>query len=281
MAPMDFAERRIGKINWLGLQTLVEKEVRRFLKVWMQTILAPSIQAILFFLIFAIVLGGSDRVTTSVPYAQFLAPGLAIMALTQNAFQNSASSTIIGKVQGTIVDVLMPPLSAGELVAGYVLGALIRALIVAMVLITLFALLPLNAVVIREPWAILYFGLSAAVTLALIGLLAGIWAEKFDHVATVTNFIVAPLTLLSGTFYSLGVLKTRMADAGWGDQAVGLLSAALEFNPFFYMIDGFRYGFIGEADSNLAVGVALLLALNALLWLAAWRIFRTGYRLKP
>ncbi len=278
--PHAFGSRRIGSVNWLGLRTLVGREVLRFLKVWMQTILAPAIQAVLFFLIFAVVLGGSGRVTSAVPYAQFLAPGLAIMALTQNAFQNSASSLIISKIQGTIVDLLMPPLSASELVAGFVLGAMIRAVIVAIVLLGLFWLVPLDAVVIRQPWAIVYFGVSAAVFMALIGLLTGIVAEKFDHVATVTNFVVAPLTLLSGTFYSLGVLQQRMSEAGWADSQVDTLATGLNLNPFFYMIDGFRYGFIGRADSDILVGAVLLLALNAALWALAWYVFRRGWRLK-
>ncbi|MBB4211141.1 ABC-2 type transport system permease protein [Rhodothalassium salexigens DSM 2132] len=276
----DFGVRRIGAVNWGGLQTLAEREIRRFMKVWMQTVLAPSVQAVLFFLIFAVVIGGSDRVTTAVPYEQFLAPGLAIMALTQNAFQNTASSLIIGKVQGTVIDVLMPPLSAGELVMGYVLGGVARALVVCGVLLLVFWVLPLDAITVTHPWAILYFGLMAAIFMSLIGLLTGVWAEKFDHVATITNFIVAPLTLLSGTFYSVGILKERMADGGWGADQLAVLDAVLAVNPFFYVIDGFRYGFIGTADASLPVGVAFIGVANAALALIAWRVFRSGWKLK-
>ena len=275
-----FHERRIGAVNWVGLRTLVEREVRRFLKVWMQTIIAPSVQALLFFVIFAVVLGGAGRVTGAIPFAQFLAPGLVMMAITQNAFQNTASSMIISKIQGTLVDLLMPPLSAGELVAGFVIGAVVRAAMVGALLILLFWALPLNAVVISHMWALLYFGVSAAVFTGLVGLLTGIFAEKFDHVATVTNFVIAPLTLLSGTFYSLGILKDRMAEAGWAQGQVEAFSAVLSFNPFFYVIDGFRYGFVGQADSPIAVGVILMLVLNVGLAGLALTLFKRGYRLK-
>lgn len=270
-----FAVRRIGRVNGRGLWTLFEKEVRRFLKVWLQTIAAPAMQAVLFFLIFAVVLGGSDRVTTHVAYTQFLAPGLIVMALLQNAFANTSSSLIISKVQGTLVDVLMPPLSAGELVLGYVGGGVTRGLVIAAVLVAAFWALPMDTILVRHPWAILYFGTAAAVMLSLIGLLTGIWAEKFDHVATIGNFVIAPLTLLSGTFFSLDRLAARMGEKGhWLEPVLGA-------NPFFYMIDGFRYGFIGEADSNLAVGVVVVLSIDVLLWWLAWRAVDRGWHLKP
>ncbi len=270
-----YGVRRIGRVNGRGLWTLYEKEVRRFLKVWLQTIAAPTMQAVLFFLIFAVVLGGSNRVTTHVAYTQFLAPGLIVMALLQNAFANTSSSLIISKVQGTLVDVLMPPLSPGELVLGYVGGGVTRGLVIAAVLIAAFWALPMDTILLRHPWAILYFGTAAAVMLSLIGLLTGIWAEKFDHVATIGNFVIAPLTLLSGTFFSLDRLAARMGENGhWLEPVLGA-------NPFFYMIDGFRYGFIGEADSNLAVGVVVIFAIDLFLWGLAYRAVDRGWRLKP
>lgn len=271
---LQFGSRRIGAVNWLGLWTHYEKEVRRFLKVWMQTVGAPAVQAVLFFLIFAVVLGGSDRVTTAVQYTQFLAPGLIVMALLQNAFANSSSSLIIAKVQGTVIDVLMPPLSAGELAVGYVAGAVTRGLMVGAVLALVFFLLPLDAILITHAWAIVFFGIAAAVMLALIGMLAGIWAEKFDHVATITNFVVQPLTLLSGTFYSVDRLKTKMgAGAEW-------LDLVLAVNPFFYIIDGFRYGFIGESDSDILTGAVVVVGFDIVLWIAAYQVLRRGWRLK-
>lgn len=267
--------RRIGRINRLGLWTLYQKEVWRFLKVWLQTLAAPAIQAVLFFLIFAIVLGGSGRASAGIAYPQFLAPGLIVMALLQNAFANTSSSLIISKVQGTIIDVLMPPLSAGEIAIGYVAGGMTRGLLLAALLSTSFALLPLDAVVIYDVFAILYFALAGSAMLSLIGLLTGIWAEKFDHVATITNFVVAPLTLLSGTFYSLDRLRDSLGGAArW-------LDLALAFNPFFYVIDGFRYGFIGRADSNIMTGVIGIGLFDLALGLLAWHLLRRGWRLKP
>ncbi|WP_281300594.1 MULTISPECIES: ABC transporter permease [unclassified Iodidimonas] len=273
-AAIEMGSRKIGRINGLGLWTLYEKEVRRFLKVWMQTIGAPAVQAILFFVIFAVVLGGSDRVTTSVAYTQFLAPGLIIMALLQNSFANTSSSLIIAKVQGTIVDVLMPPLSPGELSLGFVAGGVTRGLVIGLVLIACFALLPIKAIMFSHPWAILYFGVMASIMLSLMGILTGIWAEKFDHVATITNFIVGPLTLLSGTFYSIDRLRDKMGDgAQW-------LEPFLAVNPFFYIIDGFRYGFIGEADGSVLTGAVVVGVINLFLWLIVWRVLQTGWRLK-
>lgn len=266
--------RRIGRINRLGLWTLYEKEVRRFMKVWMQTIGAPAMQAVLFFVIFAVVLGGSDRVVTSVPYTLFLAPGLIIMTVLQNAFANTSSSLIISKVQGTIVDVLMPPLSPMELTMGYVAGGITRGLLIAVVLIGCFAILPLEAVMISHPLILFYFAFGAAMMLSLMGLLTGVWAEKFDHVATITNFVIGPLTLLSGTFYSLDRLKEKMGGSA------GLMEPLLAWNPFFYMIDGFRYGFIGESDSNIVAGMIVVALVNAALWLLAWYVLKTGWRLK-
>lgn len=269
-----FGRRRIGRINARGLWTLYEKEVRRFLKVWMQTVAAPAVQALLFFVIFTIVLGGSGRVGADVVFTQFLAPGLVTMALLQNAFQNTSSSLIISKIQGTIVDVLMPPLSPGELTLGYVAGGVTRGLIVAAALVAAFALLPMEAVVISHVWAIVFFSVAAAVMLSLVGILTGIWAEKFDHVATITNFVVAPLTLLSGTFYSVERLKERMgAGAEW-------LEPVLAANPVFYAIDGVRYGFIGSSDSNLAAGLAVMLLVDAVLWALVYRALKTGWRIK-
>ena len=268
--------RRIGRVNTLGLWTLYQKEVWRFLKVWLQTIAAPAAQALFFFIIFAVVLGGSGRASASVPYPQFLAPGLVIMAILQNAFANTSSSLIIAKVQGTIIDVLMPPLSAGEITFGYVMGGVTRGVLLAIALLGAFLLLPFKVVVIHHWAAIVYFALTGAAMLALIGMLTGIWAYKFDHVATITNFVVAPLTLLSGTFYSVARLKESVGGAG-----AHILDLVLAANPFFYVIDGFRYGFIGEADSNIALGAGVVLAVDAALWLVTWRVLARGWRLKP
>ncbi|MBL4640029.1 MAG: ABC transporter permease, partial [Kordiimonadaceae bacterium] len=212
------------------------------MKVWTQTLLAPAVTTILFMVIFSLALGGRDRMVADMPYAQFLAPGLILMAILQNAFANTSSSILIAKVQGTIVDSLMPPLSALELTIGYTLGGITRGIVVGMSVTLAFVLMPGTTIAVHHVWAILYFAFAASTMLSLIGVLTGIWAEKFDHSAAITNFVIAPLSLLSGTFYSI----ERLSE-GW--------QIFSSLNPFFYLIDGFRYGFIDRADSDLLLGV--------------------------
>lgn len=260
-------ESRIGSINKRGLYTHYAKESRRFMKVWLQTLAAPAVTTILFMIIFSVALGGEDRVVKGMAFPTFLAPGLLVMAMLQNAFANTSSSILIGKVQGNIVDVLMPPLSNGELMLGYVAGGVTRALAVGGSVALAFILLPSVDLTVSHWWAVIYFGVSAGVMLSLAGILTGIWADKFDQGAVISNFVVAPLSLLSGTFYSIERLS-----ANWQ-----MLSKA---NPFFYMIDGFRYGFIGQGDSDLTIGVIYVFALNAALWILAHRLFKSGYKLK-
>ena len=257
----------IPLVNWQGLATLYLKEVRRFFKVQLQTIWAPAITTLLFLAIFTVALGRGDRQMLGVAFNDFLAPGLIVMGMMQNSFANTSSSILIGKVQGNIIDVLMPPLSAGELLVSYVAGALTRAWLVGLAIWTAMLLWPDVHVVIRHPLAIVYFGTMGAVMLALLGVLTGIWADKFDHAAAITNFIIQPLSLLSGTFYTI-------------ERLAGPWQAISHANPFFYVIDGFRYGFIGRSDGPLEVGALTLLAINALLWLACYRALRTGWKLK-
>jgi ABC-2 type transport system permease protein len=257
--------RRYGAVNWLGLWTLTQREVRRFLKVFTQTIVAPVVTTLLLLAVFALALGGSVREIAGLSFPEFLAPGLIIMAMVQNAFANTSSSMVISKVQGNIVDSLMPPLSAAELTAGFALGGVVRG--VAVGIIVGFSLLPFVAVHIHDVGMIVFHGLAGSLLLSLLGLVGGIWSEKFDHIAAVTNFVVTPLTFLSGTFYTIDRLPPP-----WHEIAL--------FNPFFYMIDGFRYGFIGHADADLLLGIGVMLAANAaLLWLA-YTMFRRGYRLR-
>jgi len=259
--------RTIGRVNWIGLWTLYGRESRRFLKVWTQTLIAPAVTTILFMVIFSLALGGSGRSVAGLPFSQFLAPGLIAMAILQNAFANTSSSILISKVQGNIVDTLMPPLSALELTVGFVAGGITRGLAVGLSVALAFFLMPGVTVEIHHIAPIVYFALAASTMLSLMGVLTGVWSEKFDHLAAVTNFIVAPLSLLSGTFYSVERLS----------QSWQVFSTA---NPFFYMIDGFRYGFIGRADSDLTVGVIYTLVLNVLLTLAVYGVLKKGYRLK-
>ncbi len=256
----------MGAINWRGLWTLYFKEVRRFLNVATQTLMAPVITTLLFLAIFALALGGAGREVAGIPYIEFLAPGLIVMTMMQNSFANTSSSIVIAKVQGNIVDVLMPPLSAGELTLGIVGGGVTRGLMVGMAAgLAMWIFVPMR---IHDPFALVFHAVNASLMLSLLGLIGGIWADRFDQIAAVTNFVITPLSFLSGTFYSI----ERLPES-WQFVA--------QFNPFFYMIDGMRYGLIGRADSAIALGLVVVPAVNVLLWLVAHRMFATGFRLKP
>lgn len=254
------------QVNWGGLRTLYVKEVRRFFKVQLQTVWAPAITTLLFLVIFTVALGGGDRRVMGVPFAQFIAPGLIVMGMVQNAFANSSFSLLVGKIQGTIVDYLMPPLSTGELLAGLVGGAVTRAVCVGGTVWLAMFLWGID-VVPRHPLAILWFGLVGSAFVALLGVLTSIWAEKFDHAAAVTNFVIAPLALLSGTFYSVDALSPTFR-------------AISHANPFFYIISGFRYGFLREADSDVLFGAGLLGVLTLLLGAFCYWLLRRGWNIK-
>lgn len=268
MSDLDFQSRRIGSVNWLGLWTFYAREVRRFLKVFTQTVAAPAITTLLFLVIFIVALGREGRVILGLPFAVFLTPGLVAMAVIQNAFANTSSSILIGKVQGTIQDVLMPPLSHLELLSGYVLSGVTRGLLVGGAVWIATSFWPGVDFVPTHPLAFLYFLVSAAVMLSILGVLTGLWAEKFDHAATITNFVIQPLSLLSGTFYSM-------------DRLPGAWSAISQLNPFFYMIDGTRYAMTGVADGNVVVGALVTFALNVVLFLICLWLFQRGYKLRP
>ena len=252
-------------VNWVGLKTLYLREVMRFWKVWMQTVLAPVVTTLLYMMIFVVAMRGARPAVEGVPFAQFVGPGLIMMSLLNNAFANSSSSLVQAKLMGTAVDFLTPPLSPAELAVGFTLGAVTRGVLVGMV--TALTVWPFARFGVAEPWAVLYFSVMASVVMALVGVAAGLAAEKFDHLAAVTNFIVMPMTFLSGTFYRVTNLPAPF-------------NTISKFNPFFYMIDGFRYGFIGRADGSIGVGVVYTLALAAGLGLMVLQIFRTGWRLK-
>jgi ABC-2 type transport system permease protein len=258
-------ERRFGRFNLVGFQTLLGKEVRRFLKVYQQTLLAPAGTALLFMAVFTLALGDRRGEVFGVPFAQFLAPGIIMMAILQNAFANASSSLVVAKVQGNIIDVLMPPLSAGELTTAYALGGVMRGLAVASV--AALVIFPFAWAGIAHPLWALSFAVIGALIFSLCGAITGIWAEKFDHTALVTNFIITPLAFLSGTFYSIDILPEP-----WRT-----LSA---FNPVHFLIDGFRYGVLGRSDTNPWLGMGVSLVIAALLWALCHWMFRTGYRLK-
>ena len=254
-------------VNWGGLKTLYIKEVRRFFKVQMQTVWAPAITTLLYLAIFTVTLGGSGRRIMGLHFADFIAPGLIVMAMIQNAFANSSFALLVGKIQGNIVDYLMPPLSTGELIAGLVGASVTRAILVGFAVWLAMLLWPGVSVAVRRPELVVWFGLMGALLLSFMGLMTSMWADKFDHAAAVTNFVVTPLSLLSGTFYSVHQLSPPF-------QAVSHL------NPFFYVISGFRAGFLGVSDSPLWVGGLGLLALNVILWAACYRLLKSGWKIK-
>jgi ABC-2 type transport system permease protein len=254
-----------GDINVIGLWTLYAKEVRRFLKVMTQTVLAPVVTTLVFLAIFTLALGADRPAVEGVAFIDFLAPGLVVMAIVQNAFANTSSSIMIAKVQGNIVDYLMPPLSAGELLFGVVMGGVTRGMLVGAVV--WLGMLPFVAMQPAHLWAILYFSLMASLLLSILGFLAALWAEKFDHMAAVTNFVITPLSFLSGTFYSI-------------DRLPEVFHGVALANPFFHMIDGVRFGFTDHYDGNVLLGALFLALVNGALWFLALRLVRVGYKLK-
>jgi len=258
---------RIRAVNRTGLKALYMKEVRRFCKVQLQTIWAPAVTTLLFLVIFTVAMGRGDRLVMGIGFATFIAPGLIVMAMMQNAFANASFSLLVGKIQGTIIDYLMPPLSELEVLSALVAAAVTRAVLVGTAVWLAMLLWPDVDNVPVHGWAVAYFGVMGAAMLAFLGVLTSIWAEKFDHAAAVTNFVVAPLALLSGTFYSV-------------DAMAPLFRSLSHANPFFYVISGFRYGFIGVADSPILAGVALLAAINIVLALLCYRLLRSGWKLK-
>jgi ABC-2 type transport system permease protein len=261
----------ITGINRVGLTALYMKEVRRFLKVQTQTIWAPAFTTLLFLVIFTVALGREGRMVLGVPFATFVAPGLIVMGMMQNSFANSSFSLLSGKMQGTIIDLLMPPLSSGELMTGILAAAITRAVGVGCTVALAMVLWPGVSLGVAHVWAVVWFGLMGSLLLATLGLATSIWAEKFDHNAAITNFIIAPLSLLSGTFYVIENL----------DPAFQWVSRA---NPFFYVISGFRYGFLGQSDiggvQEVLMAAGVLLLLNALLAAAVYALLRSGWKLK-
>lgn len=258
--------RRFGRINRIGLQTLVLREVMRFMSVWQQTVLAPLMTAALFVTVFALAMGRERPDVMGLSYLDFLGPGILMMTVIQNAFANTSSSIISAKMQGNIVDTLMPPLSPAEILAGYLAGSVVRAGMVAAV-IWIGLALGLGLGMAHPLWA-LGFVLMAALLLGTLGVLAAVVAQKFDQMAVITNFVVAPLSFLSGTFYSIDILPAPF-------------DTISRFNPIFYLIDGARYGFAGASDASPWLGLAVSgVATVGVIWLA-WHWLRSGYRMKP
>ena len=257
----------IRNVNWAGMRALYIKEVRRFFKVQLQTIWAPALTTLLFLVIFTVALGRGGTKVMGVPFADFIAPGLIIMGMMQAAFANASFSLLVGKIQGTIVDYLMPPLSTAELLAALVGAATTRAVLVGLTLWLAMLLWPGVHILPSHPLSVLWFGLMGSIFLSALGVLTSVWAEKFDHAAAVSNFVVAPLSLLSGTFYSV-------------DRLSPLFQTISHANPFFYVISGFRYGFLERADSPVLMGAGLILAINLVLLGTTYALLARGWNIK-
>ena len=257
--------RRFGLINWVGAWTLYQKEVLRFLMVWAQTLFSPLISSLLFLLVLSLAIGNERGDVLGVSFISFLAPGLISMQVIQQSFSHSSSSFMIGKIQGNIVDLLYAPLSAAEVTIAVSLASVTRAVMIAIISIITFMLI--IEIQITNYLALIAFTFLSSFILGNVGIIAGLWSEKFDNMATVTNFVIIPLSFLSGTFYSI-------------ERLPGLLKTISEFNPFFYMIDGFRYSFIGTADGSITFGIIYLFILSFVSWLVAYILYKKGYKIK-
>ena len=256
----------IGPVNWVGLGVLYQREVQRFLKIATQTLAAPVITSILFLMVFSVAIGERASFAGDIDFVTFLVPGLVMMNVLQNSFANTSSSLVVSKVQGNIVDLLMPPLGPSELLFGLAAAGMTRGLCVGIV--TAFALVILGGGTLPpHPLIAIGFLILGAFALSFAGILAGIWANKFDELAAITNFVIQPLTFLSGTFYSV-------------DRLPAPFDMIASLNPVFYAIDGFRYGMIGVADRPLMTGFYCLVAVNVVLAILCYKALRSGYRLK-
>jgi len=267
-APSALGPRGYGAMNWLGLWTLCLRETRRFWKVGMQTLFAPVVSSLLMLFVFKLAFNQNGSTSPGgVAFETFLAPGIVMMAILNNAFANTSSSVIIAKVQGNSVDFLMPPLSPLELTIGFLSGAVTRGILVGIVTYAAVWVMQITPFQVVNLFAVVYFSVIASLFMGAIGLIGGIWADKFDHMAAVQNFVVMPLTMLSGTFYPISRLGEPFQTISHG-------------NPFFHMIDGFRYGFTGHAEGDLMMGGLYTLVLTLALCTTCWALFRSGYKLK-
>ena len=257
--------RRFGFVNWVGAWTLYKKEVLRFLNVWIQTIFSPLVSALLFLLVLSLAIGTDKGNVLGVPFINFLAPGLVAMQVIQQSFSHSASSFMIGKIQGNIVDILYAPLSAGEVTFAITFAAVSRSVIIASVSILIFYFI--IDLEIKNYFTLIAFTFLSSFILGALGIIAGLWAEKFDHMATVTNFIIVPLSFLSGTFYTI-------------DKLPGYLHTISKANPFFYMIDGFRCSFLEKSDGSILVGLIYLSLLSFTIFMLAYILYKKGYKIK-
>ncbi len=251
--------------NWIGVATVYKREVWRFAKVWNQTVIAPIVTTLLFLAVLTLALGGQTRRIGDLPFTTFISPGLIMMAVVQNSFANSSSSLMLAKIQGVIIDLLMPPLKGWEITLGIIGGAVTRGVTVgAAVMLAVSWFVPFS---LHSPALALYYVVASSMMLALLGMLGGIYAQGFDQLSAFTNYIVTPLSFLSGTFYSIHHLPPFWHTISF-------------YNPFFYMIDGFRYAMTGYSDGDVHTGMIALGITNVVLWVLVQTLFSRGWRLK-
>ena len=251
--------------NFLSLFALLNKEISRFLKVGMQTVIGPAVSSLLFLAVFNLALGRSVQTINGISFSNFIAPGLIMMTILQNSFSNAASSIGQAKFQGNIIDVLMAPLSDLDLTIGYIGGSVVRGILCGFV--TLIAISLFIPIYIHSYSLLFFYSIMGSIMMGSLGTIVGIWADKWDQQQGITNFIVLPMTFLSGTFYSVSNLPIFWKQIS-------------DFNPFFYNIDGFRYAFVAKSDSSIFVGSITLLIINLLLVFFCYLVFRSGYKLK-
>ena len=257
--------RKFGLVNWIGIYNLYVKEVNRFFIVWAQTLLSPLISSLLFLSVLSLAIGNERGNVLGFPFISFLAPGLIAMSIIQQSFAHSSSSLMIGKIQGIIIDNLLAPLSAAEVSLAIILAAVTRSIVITIISIIVFSLI--IEIHIYNIFYIFIFAFLGSFILGALGFIAGLWAEKFDHMATVTNFIITPLSFLSGVFYSI-------------DRLPDFFQSISQINPFFYMIDGFRYGFLGVSDGSINHGLIYLTILAVVMWLISYYLYKIGYKIK-
>ncbi len=258
-------EKKFGYVNWLGAYSLWKKEVKRFLVVWIQTVFSPLVTSLLFLLVLSLAIGNERGEVLGFPFISFLAPGLICMSIIQQSFAHSSYSLMIGKLQNTIVDILYAPLTAAEITLAITLAACTRSFFIAFFsIIVFYFIVDLN---FYDFFYIFIFTFLGSFMLGSLGIIVGLWAEKFDHMSSATNFVITPLSFLSGTFYSIERLPNALKNVS-------------EFNPFFYMIDGFRYGFLGVADGSVKFGVIYLIILCIVTWFASYILLKKGYKIK-
>ncbi len=261
----QIGNRRFGLINWIGTYSLFKKEVLRFLTVSGQTLFGPILTSILFLTVISLAVGDQRTEVLGVPYIKFLACGLIMMQVIQQSFAHSSSSLMMGKMMGTITDVVHSPLSSPEVVFAITFASAARGLLIATastLIFTFFIDLSIQSLLL---WFVYLF--LGGLLMGSLGIIVGLYADKFDQMSTVTNFIIVPLSFLSGTFYSI-------------DKLPSFLKLISNYNPFFHMIDGFRYAFIGQLDGSVTFGLSILTFLSLLVTYFAYLLVHKGYKIK-